>query len=105
MGLKDLIVLTGAGEFFPWALAAAVLGWVILTLILWRNGFDDLLERFTRPHWNASQRLGTVFMIPLRATLLALAAGFASAAATLGLVAGITAIMTAAKLGAQMLGG
>ena len=105
VGLKDVIELSGAGEFFPWALAAALAGWLILTLILWRNGFGDLFERFARPGWSASQRLGTVFMIPLRALLLSLAAGFASVATTLGLVAGITAILTATKLGAQFLAG
>jgi hypothetical protein len=105
VGLKDVIALTGAGDLFPWALAAALLGWLILTLVLWRNGFGDLFERFVRPRWSARQRLATAFMIPLRAVLLMLAAGIASVGTTLGTVAGITAIMAVVKQGAQALGG
>lgn len=82
---EELLSAPGMGVLIDFAPIFGGAMWLVLTLILWRGGFNDLVEQMTRPRWSGADRLRAATMLPLRALSLALAAGFASLATTLGL--------------------
>ncbi|WP_297732389.1 hypothetical protein [uncultured Maricaulis sp.] len=59
--------------------------WVLLTVLLWRGGFTDLVEKLTRPRWAGPERVHAVMMMPLRALLLSGVAAITGVATTLGI--------------------
>lgn len=79
--------------------------WLVVTALLWKNGFNDLFERFTRPRWSFTQRIATLAMIPWRAAMLALAAGLGAALTTLGLLVNIAVILNLIRAGKMLLAG
>ena len=85
MEFEDLLSAPGMGVLIQLAPIFGGAMWLVLTLILWRGGFNDLLEQVTRPRWSGSDRARALAMIPLRAVMLVFAAGLASLATTVGL--------------------
>jgi hypothetical protein len=73
--------------------------------LLWKDGFNDLFERFTRPRWTTAQRLATLAMIPWRAVMLTLAAALGAALTTLGLLVNIGVILNLVRAGKILLAG
>ena len=79
--------------------------WALLVALLWRDGFNDLFERFTRPGWTLAQRLATVLMIPLRGLMLAAAAALGAGLTTLGLLINIGVVLNLIRAGKVLLAG
>lgn len=67
--------------------------WIWLTVLLWRDGFNDLFERLSRPRWQGAERARSAVMIPLRAIMLTGVAGLAAGFTTLGLVFNIGVVL------------
>jgi len=82
---EDLLSAPGMGVLIDLAPIFGGGMWLLLTLILWRGGFNDLWEQMTRPRWTGADRARAMAMIPLRALMLIFAAGLASLATTVGL--------------------
>ncbi|MFS2316837.1 hypothetical protein RMQ97_02760 [Maricaulis sp. D1M11] len=81
----DLLAVPGMDvvlQFAPFFWGAL---WLLVTVSLWRGGFNDLIEQLTRPRWSGAERARALLMLPIRAVLLAFVAGFAAAATTFGL--------------------
>ncbi len=78
--------------------------WILIAALLWRNGFNDLFERFTRPRWSAGQKLATLAMIPGRAVMLTLAAALGAALTTLGILINLAVILNLVRAGKILLG-
>ena len=79
--------------------------WILIIALLFKGGFNDLFERFTRSRWTAAQRLATAAMIPWRAVMLMLAAGLGAALTTLGLLINIGVILNLLRAGKILLSG
>jgi len=82
---EELLSAPGMGALIEFAPIFGGAMWLVLTLILWRGGFNDLVEQMTRPRWSGADRMRALTMLPLRALSLVLAAGLASLATTVGL--------------------
>ena len=85
MEFEDLLSAPGMGVLIDLSPVFGGGMWLVLTLILWRGGFNDLWEQMTRPRWAGAARARALAMFPLRALMLVLAAGLASLATTVGL--------------------
>lgn len=105
MELMELLDAPGMAGLMEAAPLAGVTAWILITALLWKDGFDDLFERFTRPRWNAAQRLATLAMIPWRAVMLTLAAGLGAALTTLGLLINIGVVLNLVRVGKILLAG
>ncbi|WP_417481858.1 hypothetical protein [Maricaulis sp.] len=104
----DVMELLDAPGMAPLLEAAPLLGlvlWVLLVALLWRDGFNDLAERFTRPGWTMTQRLATLLMIPVRGVMLAIAAALGAALTTLGLLINIGVVLNLLRAGKLLLAG
>lgn len=93
MEFEELISAPGMGQVLRVAPIFGGVLWVWLTVLLWRDGFNDLIERLTRPRWKGPERARSVLMLPLRALMLAGAAGLAAGFTTLGLVFNLGVIL------------
>ena len=94
MEFEELLAAPGMGVLIEFAPFFGGIMWIVVTLILWRGGFDDLIEQMTRPRWSGAERLRAFAMLPLRALMLSLAAAFASLATTVGLGFNIAIVIT-----------
>ena len=47
--IEQLLEMPGYADLLRIAPVIRVAVWILLTAVLWRNGFGDLFERFTRP--------------------------------------------------------
>ncbi|WP_417489776.1 hypothetical protein [Maricaulis sp.] len=103
--IQELLELPDVAGLLAVAPVIGIAAWLLLTAVLWRNGFDDLFERFARPRWSLTQRVATVLMIPGRALLLALAAGLGAGLTTLGLLINIGVILNLLRAGKLLLAG
>lgn len=93
MEFDELISAPGMSQVLRVAPIFGGVLWVWLTVLLWRDGFNDLVERLTRPRWTGSERARSALMLPLRALLLTGVAGLAAGFTTLGLVFNIGVIL------------
>ncbi|WP_295692045.1 hypothetical protein [uncultured Maricaulis sp.] len=76
--------------------------WVMLTVLLWRGGFTDLIEKLTRPRWAGPARVEAVMMMPIRALMLTGVAAVTGIITTLGIgfnAAIILGVMQAIRAG------
>ncbi|MFY0636399.1 hypothetical protein [Maricaulis maris] len=76
--------------------------WVMLTVLLWRGGFTDLIEKLTRPRWAGPARVEAVMMMPIRALMLTGVAAVTGIITTLGIgfnAAVILGVMQAIRAG------
>ncbi|MDF1768026.1 hypothetical protein [Maricaulis sp.] len=76
--------------------------WVMLTVLLWRGGFTDLIEKLTRPRWAGPARVEAVMMMPIRALMLTGVAAVTGIITTLGIgfnAAIILGVMQALRAG------
>ena len=103
--IEQLLEVPGLAGLLKVAPVIGVAVWILLTAVLWRNGFGDLFERFTRPRWNSAQRAATLLMIPGRALLLMLAAGLGAALTTLGLLINLGVILNLVGAGKLLFSG
>jgi hypothetical protein len=96
--LEELLAVPGMGVLQD--LAPIIVGtlWVWLTVLLWRGGFNDLLERLTRSHWSGKERSQALIMLPARALLLSLAAALGAVTTSLGLLINIAVILNIANI-------
>lgn len=85
MELTELLAVPGMGTLLEFAPIFGGALWVLLTTLLWRDGFNDLAERLVRPRWSGAERLQALAMMPLRAVLLMGVAGLGAFMTTLGL--------------------
>ena len=101
----ELLAAPGMATLLKLAPLAGGAAWLVVTALLWKDGFNDLFERFTRPRWNFNQRLATLAMIPWRAVMLSLAAALGAALTTLGLLVNIAIILNLIRAGKILLAG
>lgn len=104
MELEDLLAVPGMGTLIDFAPLFGGVLWLLLTVLLWRDGFNDLFEQLTRPRWKGAARAHALAMIPLRALLLSGVAALGSAMTTLGLMFNL-AILLNVWAGFQMVKG
>lgn len=93
MEFEDLLAVPGMSTLISFAPLFAGALWLLLIVILWKDGFNDLFERLTRPRWAGSARLHALAMIPLRALMLAGVAGLGSAMTTIGIMFNIAILL------------
>lgn len=93
MELEDLLAVPGIGTLLEFAPIFGVTLWLLLTVILWKDGFNDLGERLVRPQWAGAARIQALAMIPLRALMLAGAAALGAAMTTIGLAFNIAVLL------------
>mgnify|MGYP003638032692 CR=1 FL=1 len=105
MDVMDLLDSKGLAPLVELAPLVGITMWILITVLLWKNGFDDLFERFTRPRWTLSQRLATLAMIPGRAVMLMFSAGLGAAVTTLGILINIGVVMNLVRAGKTLLAG
>ena len=105
LDIDQLLAAPGMKLLLELAPIAGVAMWVLITALLWKDGFDDLFERFTRPRWSTAQRLGTVVMIPGRAIMLTLAAALGGTVTTLGLLINIAVILNLLRASEMLFAG
>ncbi|WP_417478403.1 hypothetical protein [Maricaulis sp.] len=105
MEVIELLDAPGMAPLVKVAPLLAVVLWSLLAALLWRDGFNDLFERFTRPGWTLLQRLATLLMIPLRGLMLAAAAAIGAGLTTLGLLINIGVILNLMRAGKLLLAG
>jgi len=79
--------------------------WLVLTTLLWRDGFNDLVEKAMRPVWKGKQRAQAMIMIPMRAIMLTLAAAIGAGMTTLGLLFNLAIILNIANAAGLFIGG
>lgn len=103
--VMELLAAPGMATLLKLAPLAGGAAWLVVTALLWKDGFNDLFERFTRPRWSFSQRLATLAMIPWRAVMLSLAAALGAALTTLGLLVNIAIILNLIRAGKILLAG
>jgi hypothetical protein len=106
--IVDVMELLDAPGMAPLVGIAPLIGtavWILVAALLWKDGFNDLFERFTRPRWTTAQRLATLAMIPWRAVMLTLAAALGAALTTLGLLVNIGVILNLVRAGKILLAG
>lgn len=84
--IEGLLSVPGMALAIRLAPHVAVIVWIFVAVNLWRGGFTDLVERLTRPRWAGRERVRALVMIPVRAAMLTLVAGFAAAMTVLGLL-------------------
>lgn len=99
LDIKQLLDAPGMAPLVELAPLLAITLWVLITALLWKDGFNDLLERFTEPRWSLAQRAGTLAMIPWRAVMLSAAAAIGGALTTLGLLLNLAVILNAVRAG------
>lgn len=85
MELEDLLAVPGMSTLLEFAPLFGGALWLLLTVILWRDGFNDLFEQVTRPRWAGEARARAIAMIPLRALLLSGVAALGATMTTIGL--------------------
>lgn len=93
MELEDLLAVPGMATLLEFAPLFAGALWLLLTVVLWRGGFNDLVEQITRPRWAGAARARAFAMLPVRAVLLSVVAGFGSAMTTLGIAFNIAILL------------
>ncbi len=72
--------------------------WLWIFVLLLKDGFNDLVERLTRPRWRGPDRANALVMIPLRALMLAGVAALGSGLTTAGLVFNLGALLNIIQL-------
>ena len=105
MELDQLINLPGMDLLLR---LAPILGgalWLLLTTLLWKDGFNDLFEKLTRPRWKGNQRAQAAIMVPVRALMLTLAAALGAGVTTLGLLFNLAIILNIANAAGLLIGG
>lgn len=105
MDVMDLLDSKGITPLVELAPLVGITMWILITALLWKNGFDDLFERFTRPRWTLPQRLATLALIPGRALMLMLAAALGAAVTTVGILINIGVVMNLVRAGKVLLAG
>ncbi|SDM80819.1 hypothetical protein SAMN04488568_12317 [Maricaulis salignorans] len=105
MDFQELLELPDIAGLLAVAPVIGIAAWILLTAVLWRNGFGDLFERFIRPRWSMTQRAATLLMIPGRALLLTLVAGLGAGLTTLGLLINLGVILNLVRAGKLLLAG
>ncbi|WP_339741016.1 hypothetical protein [uncultured Maricaulis sp.] len=103
--IQQLLEMPGIAGLLELAPVVGGAIWALLTALLWRNGFGDLFERFTRSRWSTAQRAATVLMIPGRALLLTLAAGLGAGLTTLGLLINLAVLLNLWRAGKLLIAG
>ncbi len=83
--LQALLDLPGMDAAIRLAPIVWAVIWVLLTVLLWRGGFTDLVEKLTRPRWAGPARVEAIIMMPIRAVMLSGVAALTAVATTLGI--------------------
>lgn len=91
--IRQLLNVPGMGTLLRAAPLFAGALWLWLVALLWKDGFNDLWERLTRPRWKGPERAHAAMMIPLRALMLMGVAGLGAAMTTLGLLFNIAIVL------------
>ena len=88
-----LLDAPGLSVTIRWAPVFGGILWLWLTVLLWRDGFNDLAEQLTRPRWKGRERARAIAMLPVRALMLTGVAGIGAAMTTLGLLFNLAVIL------------
>jgi hypothetical protein len=96
--LEELLAVPGMGVLQDLAPVFAGTLWVWLTVMLWRDGFNDLIEQLIRPRWKGTARSQALIMLPARALLLSLAAALGAVATSLGILINIAVLLNIANV-------
>ena len=105
MEFDELISAPGMSQVLTVAPIFGGILWVWLTVLLWRDGFNDLYERMTRPRWKGPEKARSALMIPLRAVMLIALAGLAAGFTTVGLVFNIGVVLNIVNAARSGMGG